>query len=310
MERQLLELQVRWVRIMDLPKISLDGMKSKLGFSQSRDDGYGRTGRGDDDYIDDYGADYGEYGYDADGDYADGGYEEPGSLYEPYNQVTTRTGSSRRSTISSPRLVSMTDVRASTHLPTDTAREASRNGSSSYRRSSSSFRTLIDNTTPAPSSPAAMSSRGKERSESLDGLFGVEGQAAAPETPTSAASSVHAGLGSSPLPSTASSYDPFDSYSGKSTTVHTPSRALEIIKPMTYNDVERVAKILRAGDVAVLALGGTPSDLSKRVLDFSFGVASALDATVDLAAPKVFVIAKGAPLTDAEHMKLRSRGVM
>ena len=48
--------------------------------------------------------------------------------------------------------------------------------------------------------------------------------------------------------------------------------------------------------------------LSKRILDFSFGVSSALDAKVDCIADKVFVITRGKELTDEERTKLRNQG--
>ena len=56
--------------------------------------------------------------------------------------------------------------------------------------------------------------------------------------------------------------------------------------------------------------GHRPKCLSKRILDFSFGVSSALDASVDCVADKVFVISRGAALTDAERMSLRGQGVL
>ena len=72
----------------------------------------------------------------------------------------------------------------------------------------------------------------------------------------------------------------------------------------------RMRAALKAGDVVVLALRNTPDNLSKRILDFSFGVSSALDASVDCVADKVFVISRGAALTDAERMSLRGQGVL
>lgn len=83
-----------------------------------------------------------------------------------------------------------------------------------------------------------------------------------------------------------------------------------MLKPASYAEVERIAKALKAGDVVVLALRNTPDNLSKRILDFSFGVSSALDASVDCVADKVFVISRGAALTDAERMSLRGQGVL
>ena len=74
--------------------------------------------------------------------------------------------------------------------------------------------------------------------------------------------------------------------------------------------MENVSRSLKAGDVVVLNLSATDGDLSKRILDFSFGVASALDARVDCIADKVFVIAKGAALSNDETEKLKTMGVL
>ena len=83
-----------------------------------------------------------------------------------------------------------------------------------------------------------------------------------------------------------------------------------MLKPATYGEVERIAKALKAGDVVVLALRNTPDALAKRILDFSFGVSSALDASVDCVADKVFVIARGSGLTETERASLRNQGVL
>ena len=64
------------------------------------------------------------------------------------------------------------------------------------------------------------------------------------------------------------------------------------------------------GDVVVLDLAATPGDLAKRVLDFSFGVASALDARVDCIAEKVFIICRGEGLTLTERGSLRIQGII
>lgn len=108
-------------------------------------------------------------------------------------------------------------------------------------------------------------------------------------------------------------YDPYDAYvapgaAGQQSFV--AKRHLTIIAPMSYGDVEGVARALKAGDVVVLVLTRTPDTLSKRVLDFSFGAASALDASVDSVGNKVFAIARDHGLTPAERTELRSQGVL
>ena len=84
---------------------------------------------------------------------------------------------------------------------------------------------------------------------------------------------------------------------------------MTVLKPTAYDEVEQIAKSLKAGDAVVLQLMNTQNALSKRILDFSFGVSSALDAKVDCIADKVFVITRGKELTDEERTKLRNQGV-
>ncbi|MEG2850944.1 MAG: cell division protein SepF, partial [Raoultibacter sp.] len=78
---------------------------------------------------------------------------------------------------------------------------------------------------------------------------------------------------------------------------------------VSYDEVQDVAKTLKAGDVVVLQLHNTPSQLSKRILDFAFGVSSALEASVDCVADKVFVITRGKEISPDERTKLRNQGV-
>ena len=88
------------------------------------------------------------------------------------------------------------------------------------------------------------------------------------------------------------------------------SRNVVVLAPKEYAEVEKVARSLKAGDAVVLNLKSVSGDLSKRVLDFSFGVASALDADVDCIGDKVFAFTRYAQLSDAERMRLRGQGVL
>lgn len=250
---------------MELPKISrpgngsgggmLDNIKSRLGLSSNEEQ---------DGYDDDYGYDdgYGEYddGFEDDFDFGEEGFDEgqyndsyESSRYEPYAPVTTR--SAGRSYSSTPRLVTIDDVKANDRLNRSTLPDT-------RSTTGSRERVVIDNTTPAPSSPAST------RPESM--TFNLSNAAAG----------------------------------------RVGGRGVTVIRPMSYNDVERVARIVRSGDVAVLSLKATPDNLFNRVLDFSFGVASALDAQVDCVGAKVFAIATGTALTESEKESLRGQGVI
>lgn len=90
-----------------------------------------------------------------------------------------------------------------------------------------------------------------------------------------------------------------------------PAAHLEIIKPTQYSDVEKIANAAKVGKSIVLDLNNTKNELAKRILDFAFGVASALNLNVDKAADRVFVISKGPEmLSSAEREYLKEKGVL
>lgn len=274
-------------------KRMLGDLKSRLGFgSKNPEPEY-------DDYYDEA---YEEY---AD-DYED--YAEPEDDYEDYAPRGSRGSysaesyrSAPRGRATSPRLVSMDDVRASTRVPASLERDplparTPRSGGFD------SGRTMVDSSLPPQMTPegtaAEAAAATRRRSEGLDSLF-------SPTTESPAAASRPASPSARPA-----SYDPYEVYSGTHAAGYNAVRGLKVIKPMSYAEVEGVARALKAGDAVVLGLGNTPDALSKRILDFSFGVASALDASVDAIASKVFLIAKGGELTEAERASLRNQGVL
>ena len=302
---------------MELPKIKktergmFDGIKSKLGFAEA-DRGYDERYEGD--YGDDFGEydEYGEYGP----DYQDAADEPAASRYDPYAPVTTRpvrTGyapsASHGSSVTPPKLVSIDDVRARTQVPESLGRDPlppRRVSSAGIHRGE---RTMVDASMPdlsnTPNARAAAASQ-RERSESLNSLFSSTAVAASSAAPASSDGESAAKRASA----TGGAFDPYEAYAGAGSAKHSPTRSLTVLKPASYGEVERIAKSLKAGDAVVLALRNTPDNLSKRILDFSFGVSSALDASVDCVADKVFVITRGAALTDAEKTNLRNQGVL
>lgn len=304
---------------MELPRIKktergmLDGLKSKLGFAEA-DRGYDE--RYEDDYGDEYGdyGDLGEYGPDYRDDLDDGA--AAGSRYDPYAPVTTRpsrTGYSpspgHAASVTPPKLVSIDDVRARTQVPESLGRDPlpPRRVTPPSAGMHRGERTMVDASTSdlsnTPNARAAAASQ-RERSESLNSLF--SSTAAATGAPSSAD-----GAGVPKRAASASGgFDPYEAYAGAGSPKHSPTRSITVLKPASYGEVERIAKALKAGDAVVLALRNTPDSLAKRILDFSFGVSSALDASVDCVAEKVFVITRGAALSDAEKTNLRNQGVL
>ncbi len=109
------------------------------------------------------------------------------------------------------------------------------------------------------------------------------------------------------------SSDPYSQFDSDVKQIHRdPAAHLEIVRPSSYADVEKVANAAKAGKSVVLDLKNTKPDLAKRILDFSFGVASALNGTVDKVADRVFVFAKGnnKDLTKTEREYLFNQGVL
>lgn len=105
-------------------------------------------------------------------------------------------------------------------------------------------------------------------------------------------------------------HDPYTAYENNTKYRRRSARALTVIKPASYNDVQNVASVLRDGDVAILVLRHTDPALAKRILDFSFGVASALNAQVDCPTEKVFILLQGNELSLDERHRLHQQGIL
>ena len=216
--------------------------------------------------------------------------------YDDYDAPSRSTSSSRtrdydrdydRYADSGPRLVSIDDVKENTRSYDRQGYDAPSNVTHYSTRS------VIDETVPPVSSPAHNAALRDSQRSSSDGYNSLFEPTRAPE-----------------LSSASGSYDPYEAYSTGTAGSHAPMRSLTVIKPTAYGDVERVAKAVKSGDVVVLVMRNTADDLSKRILDFSFGVASALDANVECPGDKVFAIARGKALSDDEKRRLRNQGAL
>ncbi len=269
-----------------------DGIKSKLGIGSKKDDYY------DNDFDENAGYDdYDEYdGYDEGYDDYDDGYGASQGSYSDYAPASGYASASlstpSRGGVTRPRLVSIDDVRASTQLEID----------SRYDRDAH-----------APVESAFGSSEWNLRSEGLSSLFTPTTDAPASagvrayDAPAAEKPAVVSPLSEQPTLRPASAG--YDAYAPARQSAF-GARNTTVVKPQSYNDVERVARAVRGGDVVVLNLRNTQEALSKRLLDFSFGVASALDARVDCVADKVFVICSGEGLSQAELQSLKNQGAL
>lgn len=212
------------------------------------------------------------------GDYGEYGFDDSAD-YAVGNE-----SSSSSFTASLPKLVTSDDVRANIQYTPSEAPEAA--DASQATRPNRDFGALREDS---------------HRSPGVNSLFEPSSAASAPQAAASSTGAYAQTTGSIPAPA---------SPSGEGRVVQRPARIVTIVKPESYDDAERIAKVLKSGDVAVVSLRNTPEALGKRILDFSFGVACAFEAQVECVSGHVFVITRGAGLSDAEASRLKAQGLM
>lgn len=264
-----------------------DGVKSKLGFGgqpEWQDDGfqneYDNQGFDPQDNVD---GQYADQGY---GDY-DQGYENQSSVldFDTYNP--SKFGSVTLNTDHDIEVASYDGDTSDSYFGRRESYAASI-GTSSSRSSSSNVRSFRDR--PERS----------ERSERSKTEHNSSASVSTWDTPSDPSFLDDAGSSSLRSASEILSH-----------AHRKPEDHLSIVNIKSYADVEGVASALRGGSTAVLVLKGTRSELAKRALDFSFGVASALNGTVDKQADKVYIISRdGKALTDEETEYLTNQGVL
>ncbi|MGI6591202.1 MAG: cell division protein SepF [Eggerthellaceae bacterium] len=263
---------------------ALSGLRDRFSGNRNRDDEYDDYGYEDDydnygdgynDYDDrGYSDDYGEYGYDPE---AEEDYDMSST-----GPVSTRSVNNRTQTRSTnPRLVSMSDARASVTGRTSAIDPETRVPSYRQTPSTTGYRT-------------ASAGAGASRSRGYDSLF--------TSTASTSNDSQATGADGDTKPKSPVFQIPLTKAPG--------DRSLEIVRPKEYGDVANVAGILRKGDAVILSLIMAPAAISIRVLDFAFGVASALDANVECIGDKVFFVVRGEGMSEAEREKLRLQGVV
>lgn len=91
----------------------------------------------------------------------------------------------------------------------------------------------------------------------------------------------------------------------------TPTGEMRIVRATRYEDIEVVSRYFCAGDTVALVLAGVKPDVGRRILDFSFGVVSALSGKVDHVFGSVFVLTHGTHgITDQDRATLREQGLI
>lgn len=303
---------------MDFPRPSVSpsniigDIKDRFGFGGSKQRGYD-----EDAYYDEYD----DYGYDDADPYGQEDTYAPSTQADPYDRLeyTTRATAPRPSRTSSystsPHLVSSDDIRATTSAY-GVSTAATTTSFASSRGASAPMRSQAEATTAMPS--VSYGSDTSVESEQYDVPATSYTDFVSPykehANQSSVSSSSHsAGLDSLFTPS-ASSDSASNVYSASSDTQAAGStsysREITLLQPVKYDDVASVARSVKLGNIVVLSLRSTDAALSKRVLDFSFGVASALDARVDCIAQKTFVIVQGRELSLEEKHRLQKQGIL
>ena len=83
------------------------------------------------------------------------------------------------------------------------------------------------------------------------------------------------------------------------------------LRPESYDDVETVVRRVRTKQPVALIFVGVRTEVAKRVLDFSYGFACGLGATVKEVGDRVFmVLPAGCEVKDSDLKKLRADGYL
>jgi cell division inhibitor SepF len=288
----------------------VDSLKDKLSFGSSRN-------AEQDEYIEDAFDDYGEYGYDEGfddyEDYGEYGFDEsyaPNGYSDSYNG-----GYSSRS----PRLVSSDDIRKATPPyvpPSQRSSEAAvpTNSSVPGYLSSSAPKNFTTRTTNRITETADLDTSnadtiGFDRPDTTYRDFVSPYQRSSAEKTGTMASTGSAGLDGLFTPTDASSQVGSLNENGQ-TLGGLFSRKVEIFEPKDFEQAADIVPMLKEGSVVILNLKFVNAGLSKRILDFSFGVVAALEATITYEAPQVFSITQNGKLTLVERDQLRASKIL
>ncbi|MDR3307364.1 MAG: cell division protein SepF [Coriobacteriales bacterium] len=279
----------------------LDNVKSRLnigGQSSRPDDGYDDSAYAEDGYDD--------YAYD--GQYDDDGYE---TAYDEASAGSPRATASRSfgvartdyQTDDHAPIISMTDVRSQNLTPR--ARQAAGQAAGQSTRPSSSARRSTAN--------GYVSSQFDDDSKALNDALSRSSVNSLSQLRTERQrfdeSDDSIAFNDTPSYYTSRSGQPTVRQQ-RGNRASSGFRQVVVVTPATYADAEQVAVALKAGNAVAIVLNNPRPELAKRILDFAFGAASALDGQVDRLADRVFAITRDFALTQEEQELLRSRGII
>jgi cell division inhibitor SepF len=89
-----------------------------------------------------------------------------------------------------------------------------------------------------------------------------------------------------------------------------PASRVHVLEPKGFNDAQDVGDKLKAGQPVILNLQGVDRDLQRRLIDFSSGLAYALNGTMSKAADQVFLLTpSNVEVSEEEKERLQARGL-
>ncbi len=91
----------------------------------------------------------------------------------------------------------------------------------------------------------------------------------------------------------------------------TPQLPAYILRPESYDDVETVVRRVRTRQPVALVFVGVRTEVAKRVLDFSYGFACGLGASVKEVGDRIFIVLpQGCEVKESDLAKLRTEGYL
>jgi len=89
-----------------------------------------------------------------------------------------------------------------------------------------------------------------------------------------------------------------------------PTTRVHVMEPKGFNDAQEVGDRLKNGQPVILNLQGVDRDLQRRLIDFSSGLAYALNGTMSKAADQVFLLTpSNVEVSEEEKERLQARGL-
>jgi cell division inhibitor SepF len=89
-----------------------------------------------------------------------------------------------------------------------------------------------------------------------------------------------------------------------------PASRVHVMDPKGFNDAQEVGDRLKAGQPVILNLQAVDRDLQRRLIDFSSGLAYALNGTMSKAADQVFLLTpSNVEVSEEEKERLQARGL-